>query len=47
MATPVTIMGIKAGLFMINQMKDIEAIIINDDDKIYCSKNIHFSQGAG
>jgi FAD:protein FMN transferase len=43
MATPVTIMGIKAGLYMINQMKDIEAVIIDDDDKIYTSDHIHFS----
>lgn len=41
MATPVMIMGIHAGLDMINQIKDIEAIIIDDDDKIYTSRNIH------
>jgi len=40
MATPVTIMGINAGLDLINQMKSIEAIIIDDDDKLYTSKNI-------
>ncbi|MGN6181759.1 MAG: FAD:protein FMN transferase [Mucilaginibacter sp.] len=40
MATPVTIMGINAGLDMINQMKNIEAIIIDDDNKLYTSKNI-------
>ncbi|MBS1915351.1 MAG: FAD:protein FMN transferase [Bacteroidetes bacterium] len=43
MATPVMIMGIHAGLDMINQMKDIEAIIIDDDDIIYKSSNIHFT----
>ncbi|HEX9509732.1 MAG TPA: FAD:protein FMN transferase [Puia sp.] len=43
MATPVMIMGIRAGLYMINQMKDIEAIIIDDDDKIYTSDHIHFT----
>ncbi len=43
MATPVMIMGIRAGLDMINQMKDIEAIIIDDEDKIYTSNNIHFN----
>ena len=41
MATPVTIMGVHAGLDMINQMKDIEAIIIDDDNKINTSKNIN------
>ena len=43
MATPVMIMGIRAGLHMINQMKDIEAIIIDDEDKIYTSDHIHFT----
>jgi len=41
MATPVTIMGINAGLDMINQMKNIEAVIIDDDNKIYTSRNIN------
>lgn len=41
MATPVTIMGIDAGLYMINQMKNIEAVIIDDDDNLYTSKNIN------
>jgi thiamine biosynthesis lipoprotein len=43
MATPVMIMGIKAGLDMINQIRDIEAIIIDDDDSIHRSTNIHFN----
>lgn len=41
LATPVTIMGIAAGLDMINQMKNVEAIIIDHDDKLYASKNIN------
>lgn len=41
MATPVTIMGVHAGLDMINQMKDIEAVIIDDNDRLYTSKNIN------
>ena len=40
-ATPISIMGIKAGLSLINQMKDIECIIIDDDNQIYYSKNIN------
>lgn len=44
MATPVTIMGIRAGLDMINQIKNIEAIIIDDNDAIYTSKNIHLNK---
>jgi len=41
MATPVTIMGVHAGLDLVNQMKNIEAIIITDDDQLYTSKNIN------
>ncbi|MDB5006008.1 MAG: FAD:protein transferase [Mucilaginibacter sp.] len=41
MATPVMIMGINTGLDMINQIKNIEAVIIDDDDKMYTSKNIN------
>ena len=40
MATPVTIMGINTGLDLINQMKNIEAVIVDDNDKIYTSRNI-------
>lgn len=43
MATPVTIMGVYTGLDMINQMKDIEAIIIDDDDNLYTSDNIRIN----
>jgi thiamine biosynthesis lipoprotein len=42
MATPVTIMGIEAGLAMINQIKQIEAIIIDDNNNLYTSSNLHF-----
>jgi len=40
MTTPIMIMGKQAGLNMINQMKDIAAIIIDDDDNVMTSKNI-------
>ena len=40
MATPVTIMGIEAVIYMVNQMKNIEAVLIDDNDKLYTSKNI-------
>jgi len=43
MATPVTIMGVQAGLDLINQMKDIEAVIVDDYNRLYTSKNIHLS----
>ena len=44
MATPVMIMGINAGLDMINQIKDIEAIVIDDDNRLYTSHNIKLTQ---
>lgn len=43
MATPVMIMGIRAGLDMIDQIRDIEAILIDDDDQIHTSANIRFT----
>ena len=43
MATPVMIMGIRAGLDMINQLQDIEAILVDDEDKVYTSDHIHIS----
>lgn len=43
MATPVMIMGIKAGMHLINQMKDIEAIVIDDNNTVFASDNIRFS----
>jgi FAD:protein FMN transferase len=43
MATPVMIMGIEAGLDMINQIKNIEAILIDDSNKLFFSKNIRFT----
>lgn len=44
MATPVMIMGIHAGLDMINQIKDIEAIVIDDDNRLYTSHNIKLTK---
>lgn len=40
MATPVTIMGINAGLNLINQIKGMECVIIDDDGKVFLSDNI-------
>jgi len=42
-ATPVMIMGIRAGLDMINQLKGAEAIVIDDVDRIYHSENLKFT----
>ena len=41
MATPVMVMGIKSGLHLIDQVKRIACIIIDENDKIYTSKNIN------
>ncbi|HMK25282.1 MAG TPA: FAD:protein FMN transferase [Chitinophagaceae bacterium] len=41
MATPVMIMGIEVGLDMVNQVKGLACIIVDDNDKIYTSKNIN------
>lgn len=41
MATPIAVMGIKAGLFLINQIPDIYCIIVDDNNKIYTSNNIN------
>lgn len=43
MATPVMIMGIRAGMDMINQIKNMEAILVDDNDTVYASRNIHLS----
>lgn len=40
MATPVTIMGIEAGLYLVNQLRGLACIIIDDKNKIYTSQNI-------
>jgi len=41
MATPVMVMGIDAGLDMINQIKGIACILIDDDNRIFKSNNIN------
>jgi thiamine biosynthesis lipoprotein len=40
LATPVTIMGVDAGLNLINQLKGVECIIIDDQNHVYKSDNI-------
>lgn len=41
MATPIAVMGIEAGLFLVNQIPDLHCIIIDDDNKIFTSKKIN------
>ncbi|MCP9757532.1 FAD:protein FMN transferase [Lacihabitans sp. CCS-44] len=40
LATPVTIMGVEAGLNLINQLKGVECVIIDDHNHVYKSDNI-------
>ncbi len=41
LATPVMVMGIRTGSHLINQMKGIACIVIDDNDQLYHSKNIN------
>jgi thiamine biosynthesis lipoprotein len=41
LATPVTVMGVKVGLDLINQIKGIGCVIVDDHDKMFTSKNIN------
>jgi len=41
LATPVTVMGIKVGLNLIDQLPNVACLMVTDHDKIYTSKNIN------
>ncbi|NOT73501.1 MAG: FAD:protein FMN transferase [Cyclobacteriaceae bacterium] len=43
MATPIMVMGIKAGLSLINQVKNIACIVIDENNQLYTSKNINLT----
>jgi thiamine biosynthesis lipoprotein len=43
LATPVMVMGCRVGLDMINQMKGIACVIIDDQNRLYTSDNIKIS----
>ena len=40
LSTALFVMGVDTGLDFINQLKQVEAIVIDDDGKIFTSKNI-------
>ena len=40
MATPVMVMGVKAGLSLVNQIRQMACVIIDEQDKIHTSQNI-------
>ncbi len=41
LATPVTVMGVKVGLDLINQIRGIACVIVDDNDKMFTSKNLN------
>ncbi|RYY62561.1 MAG: FAD:protein FMN transferase, partial [Chitinophagaceae bacterium] len=41
MATPVTIMGVRAGIGLVNQVEHLACIMIDDNNKVFTSKNIN------
>jgi thiamine biosynthesis lipoprotein len=43
LATPVMIMGIHTGMNLINQINQVEAVIIDDQNRLYTSNNINLS----
>ena len=43
-ATAIFVMGVESGLFLIDQLPDIEAILIDDSGIIHCSKNIEIEE---
>ncbi|WP_295793432.1 FAD:protein FMN transferase [Mucilaginibacter sp.] len=43
MATPIMAIGINAGLYLINQLNQMAAVIIDDHSRVYTSKNININ----
>jgi thiamine biosynthesis lipoprotein len=41
MATPIMMMGVNAGLYLINQLQQLACVIIDDHDRIYTSKEVN------
>ncbi|OOQ56695.1 FAD:protein FMN transferase [Mucilaginibacter pedocola] len=41
LATPVTVMGARVGLNLVDQLDNVACVIITDDNKLYTSKNIN------
>jgi thiamine biosynthesis lipoprotein len=44
LATPVMVMGVKTGLHLLNQMKNLACIIIDAQDRIHTTSNIKINQ---
>jgi FAD:protein FMN transferase len=47
MATPVMVMGVMVGLDLINQMKDMACILVDDQDRLHYSDNIRLGATPG
>jgi thiamine biosynthesis lipoprotein len=41
MATPIMVMGVKAGLHLVNQLEHLACVIVDDNDRLFTSKNIN------
>jgi FAD:protein FMN transferase len=41
LATPVVVMGVKVGLALINQIKQVACIVIDDEDRVFTTNNIN------
>jgi thiamine biosynthesis lipoprotein len=41
MATPITVMGVKAGLHLVNQLNQLACVIIDDHERLFTSHNIN------
>jgi thiamine biosynthesis lipoprotein len=46
LATPVMVMGVRVGLDLINQMRQIACVIIDDTDSLFTSDNIRITDRA-
>ena len=44
MATPIMVMGIAAGINLINQIKGVECVIIDENDRLYTSTNVKVNE---
>jgi thiamine biosynthesis lipoprotein len=44
MATPVMVMGVEAGMHMINQLDHLEAVVIDDAGQVYFSNHIQLKK---
>jgi thiamine biosynthesis lipoprotein len=44
MATPVMVMGVQAGLHLVNQLNQLACVIVDDHDRLFTSKNINLKQ---